>query len=127
MSALGKTTAADKATIQGRRAKVRQFMTAATDTQASDTQDAYITLLVNAGIAAADVLCARALGYYSSSENHNEAVALLAKVDKDAANSLKTLLGVKSKSAYTPTATSSTDRVRAERAAHKLVDLMDRA
>jgi hypothetical protein len=124
---MAKTTAADKAAIKGRKEKARQFMTAAADTEASDTHDAYITLLVNAGIAAADVLCGKKLGYYSSSDNHTDAVALLAKVDRDASSALKVLLNIKSKSAYTPTATSGTDRTRVERAAAKLIDLMDRA
>ena len=61
--------------------------------------DAAVSLLVNAGIAAADVICGVRLGIYAAGENHNEAVALLAKADAGAEKHLRTLLNVKSRRA----------------------------
>jgi hypothetical protein len=63
----GKLRKCDEATIQGRLRKAEQFMEGA-DTirefadDEGDIGDAYVTLCVHAGIAAADVICCIALG-----------------------------------------------------------------
>jgi hypothetical protein len=90
--------------------------------QAEDVADAYVTLLVHAGIAAADVLCCARLGEHAVSDNHNEAAALLGKVDRGLANDLRTLLGMKTKAGYSALAVSSEDRVRAARASARLLE-----
>ena len=46
-----------------------------------DLADAYVTLCVHAGIAAADVICCTALGKHATGDDHNHAVALLRQVD----------------------------------------------
>ena len=59
---MGRTVRCTPATRQGRLRKARQFAGAAEVVtgladDAGDVADAYVTLLVHAGIAAADVLC----------------------------------------------------------------------
>ena len=81
----------------GRLAKARQFLLAA-DPIASVIDDAaiadaYVTLCVHAGIAAADVLCCAKLDTYHDGKNHHEAIALVARVDKVAERNLRALLG----------------------------------
>jgi hypothetical protein len=53
-----------------------------------------VTLCVHAGIAAADVLCFAKLGVHHDGDNHDQAIALVAKVDKVAAKNLKLLLAM---------------------------------
>ena len=55
---------------------------------------------VLAGIAAADSICCWHLGERSSSTNHSDAVALLAKLDKKLAKQLSILIGDKTTSHY---------------------------
>ena len=67
-----------------------------------EVRNAVVTLLVHAGIAAADVVCCRALGEYAiGSDNHQEAIGLLQKVrqpdGKALAKRLRQLLAVKTK------------------------------
>ncbi|MFP5335922.1 MAG: hypothetical protein ACLGIV_11495 [Actinomycetes bacterium] len=88
---------------------------------ADDVADAYVTLLVHAGIAAADVLCCARLGMHAMGENHNEAVSLLTKVDRKRAEDLRTLLGMKTKAGSSHQSTSKPDRLRAERSCARLV------
>lgn len=121
---MAKTMPSTPAVVEGRRSKAEQFSRAAADTRDSDTTDAYITLLISSGIAASDVICSKRLGYHSTSENHSDAVKTLAQVNKEASKSLKVLLEVKSKSAYTALSSSTTERVKVERAASKLLDFM---
>lgn len=83
--------------------------------------DAFVTLCVHAGIGAADVICCTKLGVYHAGESHNEAVALLASVDKSASKHLKGLLDMKTRSGYSPALTSAADQKRAGRAASALV------
>jgi len=113
------------ATRMGRLAKAKQFQLAAnTISTIMDDQviaDAYVTLCVQAGIAAADVICCAKLGEHHQGENHNEAIALVARVDKTAAKNLNVLLDLKTKSSYSPDLTSEADQKRAGRAAAALV------
>jgi hypothetical protein len=109
----------------GRLAKARQFLlaaeTIATVIDDQEIADAFVTLCVHAGIAAAEVNCCAKMGTYHSGENHNEAVALLGSVDQSAAKQLKALLDMKTRSGYSPLLTSAPDRKRAGRAAAALV------
>ncbi|MBO0901165.1 hypothetical protein J1G43_14455 [Cellulomonas sp. zg-ZUI22] len=68
-----RTVKADEVMRRGRLVKAEQFADAAVAVemladQASDVADAYVTLGVHAGIAAADVVCAARLGEYSRGE-----------------------------------------------------------
>ena len=122
-----RTVRANAAAKAGRMAVALQFYEAAemvrelADAAAAVT-NAHVTLCVHAGIAAADVRCAAALGEYVRGENHAEAVGLLARVDKTAANHLDALLKVTTIAGY-GTTTISADRVRrATRAMEFLVE-----
>jgi hypothetical protein len=48
-------------------------------------------------------------------------VALLAKIDRQRADDLRTLLGMKTKAGYSHRPTSETDRMKAERSCARLV------
>lgn len=96
----GRTVPADEDVRRGRMRKAEQFARAAEGIlglvdDAADVADAYVTLCVHAGIAAADVICAARLGLHSRGEDHGQAVTLLATVERDAASHLRSLLGVK--------------------------------
>ncbi|HVB04806.1 MAG TPA: hypothetical protein VNF07_00950 [Acidimicrobiales bacterium] len=87
-----------------------------------DLTDAYVTLLIHAGIAAADVICCVRLGEHAMGERHVEAAQLLAAVDKGLADDLATLLGLKIKSGYSHNPVSADDVRRVQRAAKRLVE-----
>lgn len=125
----GRTRLCDAAVIDERMAKAEQFLDAAetilefADDEA-DVGDAYVTLCVHAGIAAADVICCVNLGRHASGESHQEAVGLLRTVapDGDAlATALSTLLGMKTRAGYAARPVTAQNRTRARRAAQKLV------
>lgn len=123
---MARTVRCTAATRAGRLAKAQQFWFAAqtienfADDEAT-VADAYTTLAVHAGIAAADVICCTRLGEHARGDDHDEAVALLAKTDRDRAKDLATLLRMKTRSGYSHEPTSRTDRQRAQRAAARLV------
>lgn len=127
-----KTAPCPKPVRAGRLAKAEQFLKVAGDVLAladehHDVGDAYVTLCVNAGIAAADVICCAALGKHSVGEDHREAVALLKQADKEPARHLGTLLLMKTKAAYTSSAVSAADIKRAGRSAAALVETARKA
>jgi hypothetical protein len=105
----------------GRLKKATEFHDAATLIE-DNAPNAAVDLYVDAGIAAADVICGGQLGEYSAGENHNEAAALLAKAQPGLAKYLRTLLNLKSKVAYTHQAVSADEWKKAARAASKLVE-----
>jgi hypothetical protein len=113
--------------LQGRLHKAEQFITAAgiirdLVDEHGDIADAYVTLCVHAGIAAADVICCASLGEHPQGENHDEAVRLLAKADQNAAKHLRTLLNLKTKAGYSHTAATADEFKRAGRAAEALAE-----
>jgi hypothetical protein len=122
---MAKTRPCTRATQAGRLSKARQFLLAAeavaTIIDDQEIADAYVTLCVHAGIAAADVLCCSKLGEHHDGRSHNDAVALLATIDKRAAKQLKDLLNMKTRSGYSSILTSANDQKRAGRAAAALV------
>lgn len=131
-----KTTRTKKCTAavrEGRKAKARQFWDAAEilDTlvadQEDDLVDAYITLCVHAGIAAADVVCCARTGNHAQGQDHEEAIALLTSVDKTLAGDLETLLKMKTRSGYSDRRSPRSERARAKRAARRLVDASESA
>jgi hypothetical protein len=115
----------------GRLEKTRQFLRAADLVEVFledvDVGDAYVTLCVHSGIAAADVICCARLGRHAQGDNHDEAIALLDRAgSKEGAKHLAVLLGLKSKAGYTAAPSSKTDVKRARRAAQALVELAER-
>lgn len=100
-----RTAAGDENVRRGRLAKAEQFADAARTIvefadQTQDVADAYVTLCVPAGIAAADAICCARLGRYARGENHNDAVTLLRQVDAEAARELNSLLSMKTLAGY---------------------------
>ena len=123
---MARTVRCNDATRAGRLAKAQQFWSAAQTIEAfaddeTTISDAYTTLAIHAGIAAADVVCCIRLGEHARGDDHDEAVALLAQADRERAKDLATLLGMKTRSGYSHEPTSRTDRQRARRAAGRLI------
>lgn len=109
----------------GRWEKAQQFADAASlfledDLSGSDLGDAYVTLAVHCGIAAAAVICVLALGQYSSGSAHQDAVALLRKVDVASSVQLSRLLGLKTKAGYAHRPVSDAD-IKVAARAHELL------
>lgn len=122
---------ADSEARKGRLAKAKQFQRVAADAltlvdDGADVADAVVTLCVHAGIAASDAICAAKLGRYAQGQDHQDAVRLLATVDKSASSYLSTLLGMKTKAGYGYQTVSKTDLTKAVRAMGALVDLAER-
>ncbi|HYZ99932.1 MAG TPA: hypothetical protein VE575_14325 [Acidimicrobiales bacterium] len=113
---------------RARLAKARQFLTLATAGQEDETvRSAEASLLIEAGIAAADAICCVRLGERPADQNHQAAVDLLASVHRDAARRLQTLLGLKTSVQY-GTGDPSAARLRAaRRAASALMDVARQA
>ena len=112
---------------QGRLRKAVEFLDAANliadpaDEEAAST-DAIVTLCIQAGIAASDVICCARLGKHAQGQDHNEAVTLLSQANSESAKHLRVLLGMKTKATYSHTGISTADAKRAGRAAEALVE-----
>ncbi len=125
-----RTSPCDQTTKSGRVKKAYQFLEAAeTIRDVADDEveigDAFVTLCVHAGIAAADAICCEALGEYSRGQDHNEAVQLMKRVrpgGSELANALSALLGLKTRAEYSGQAVTADQQKRAERNARKLVE-----
>jgi hypothetical protein len=125
----GGTRPCDEGTIAGRLRKAEQFLDAAeTIREFADEErelaDAYVTLCVHAGVAAADVICCIALGEHALGEDHQEALALISRVRPDGnelAKSLRPLLGMKTRAGYSHQPVQSDDPKRTARNAQRLV------
>ena len=121
----------DAATRAGRLTKAHQFMDAANTIEtladdAADVADAYVTMCVHAGIAAADVICCARLGKHSRGEDHGSAIELLDQAGPDEAKHLRALLGMKTKAGYTSVPVSGSEHKRAGRAAKALLEAAER-
>jgi hypothetical protein len=120
---------ADAAATEGRLRKAEQFMEGAETIRdladdERDIGDAYVTLCIHAGIAAADVVCSVALGEYAQGDDHVAAVSHLTKVRPDGralSDSLRVLLTMKTRAGYSHEHVSASDRKRAGRAAERLL------
>lgn len=122
-----RTEPCSKLVADGRMVKAQQFMEVAEDIatltdDSTDIADAYVTMCVHAGIAAADVICCRRLGEHARGEDHASAVSLVGTASAIAAKNLRTLLGMKTKAGYSGLPVSGSDYKRAGRAARALVD-----
>lgn len=120
----------DKEIADGRLRKAEQFLDAAElirdlNDDSGEIGDAFVTLCVHAGIAASDVICCNALGYFVQGEDHNQAIAELSKVrpdGKDLGNALRPLLQMKSRAGYAAHPVSGDQCKRAGRRAEMLVE-----
>jgi hypothetical protein len=115
------------ATIEGRLARAIEFFDSAEDErrQHPERANAWVTHYVLAGIAAADVVCCRALGRHAQGDNHVQAVALLRSVQPygpELSVALGVLLGMKTKAGYGERAVTAEDQSRAQRRAKQLMD-----
>lgn len=120
------TRKCNPAVIKGRLSKAVEFFDAAEYLEDA-MPNAAGDLLVDAGIAASDVICCVRLGVHSSSSTHSEAVALLKTADKGSEKHLSTLLGLKNKAAYTHQDLSTAECTKMNRAASHLVETAKRA
>lgn len=120
-----RTVQAGESVRRGRLAKAEQFLRVAEDAEELDdgagVADAAVTLYVHGGIAAADAICARALGMHARGQDHQEAIDLLASVDREAAAELRALLGMKTRAGYGHDPITPDRLARAQRAAQSLV------
>ncbi len=114
------TRECNSAVAAGRMAKAIEFFDAA-EYLADDMPNAAGDLLVNAGIAASDVICCIRLGVHSNTGTHGDAVALLVQADKGAEKYLSILLGLKNKVAYTHEMLSGAEYKKMNRAASHLI------
>jgi hypothetical protein len=121
-----KTTRCTDAERRGRLNKARQFREAAelvnAGTDDDELIDAYVTLCVHAGIAAADVICCARLGAHAQGQSHAEAIELLERVDRKLAKDLASLLGMKTRAGYSPILSIQPTKKSARRCADRLVD-----
>ena len=95
--------------------------------ESDGVDDAVVTSLVHAGIAASDVICCARLGKHAQGEDHKDAIRLLGSADQAMAKYLNVLLGLKTRSSYTDTPTSRDESMRARRAAEALIEAARRA
>lgn len=113
----------------GRLEKAEQFYSAAQDIrdlaiEEADIADAYVTLCVHAGIAAADAICCTELREHAKGESHHEAVVLIKSVRPDGttlANSLTALLRFKSRAGYSAMPVNADMLRRSKAAAERLL------
>jgi hypothetical protein len=90
----------------------------------AEVGDAYVTLLIHCGIAAADVICCQELSEHAQGESHADAIELLRRVRPDGtdlADALASLLSVKTRSAYGHQPVNKSSRLRSMRAAERLL------
>jgi len=126
---MARTQACTDAIKSGRLRKANQFRDAATTIREvaddeAEVGDAFVTLLVHAGIGATDAICCHELGVHAHGDSHNEAVRLIRRVKPDGgelAKALDTLLGAKTRAGYGYQPVSKDTRTRCWRAAERLV------
>lgn len=126
-----KTIPCDRRTIDGRFRKADQFLEAAETIrefagEEAEIGDAYVTLCIHSGIAAADVICCVALGKHARGQDHLEAVALLGTVRPDGqrlGQALSALLGMKHRAGYAAEPVNADQRKRAWRNAERLLSV----
>ncbi len=120
----------DEGVIAGRLRKAEQFLNVAgmvrdlADDE-EDVGDALVTLCVHAGIAASDVICCVALGYYVQGQDHLQAIAELSSVPQDGrqlGSDLRALLQMKARAGYGAPPVTADQRKRAWRRAESLVE-----
>ncbi|MEZ5381601.1 MAG: hypothetical protein R2754_07365 [Microthrixaceae bacterium] len=127
---MGRTVRCSQKQRRGRLAKAVTFSEAAQqlDALADDgtPTDARIALYVDAGIAAADVICCIALGEHAAGQSHDEAIDLLGRVDKPLTLDLASLLRFKTRTSDGADAATQQQLKTASRAAKRLVGAASR-
>jgi len=124
---MARTRVCDEATRRGRLTKATTFLEQGEiilllAEEERDVADAVVTLLVHAGIAAADVICCARLGEHAHGESHAEAIGLLERADPGAVKHLKVLLALKTQAGYSALRTTPSNLKRARRSAAHLVE-----
>ena len=118
----GRRKPCDLTHARARLSKARQFLALAAVAADDDSlRSAEASNLIEAGIAAADVICCVRLGERSSDGNHRSAVALLSETDAEASKRLQTLLSMKSGVQYGTDDPSAATLTAARRASGALV------
>ena len=120
----------DERISAGRLRKALQFRDAAkTIREFADDEaevgDAFVTLCIHAGIAAADTICCEALGHHAQGDDHNQAIAELSRVrpgGEELSTDLRALLQMKPRAEYGPIPVTGEQRKRAWRRAERLVE-----
>jgi len=120
----------DERISAGRLQKAEQFRDAAETIrefadEEAEVGDAFVTLCIQAGIAASDTICCEALGHHAQGDDHNQAVAELSKVrpnGQELGNDLRALLQIKHRAEYGPIPVTTEQRKRAWRRAESLVE-----
>jgi hypothetical protein len=117
------TKPADRAWARGRRKVGQKYLEVADVVAAEDGEalNVCVGLLVLAGIAAGDAICAAALGERYSGPDHAAAAALLSRVDRRLGARLKALLDLKPGAHYGKALLSRRQRDAALKAASQLV------
>jgi len=129
-----KTRPCDPSVAQARLSESEDLLDAAESVRGlandeADIGDAYVTLCVHAGIAAADAICCMRLGYHVASTDRHAAVAELSRVRPDGGQlggALRLLLGMQNRSGIEAPATPE-QRDRARRRAEQLFEAASRA
>lgn len=118
------TRPADRRWARGRRDVGRKYLEVAELVESEDRQavNVCVGLAVLAGIAAADAICASALGESYSGTDHAAAASLLERVDGDLGRKLRSLIALKPAAHYGNTLLTPGQRLTALRAARALVD-----
>ncbi|WP_244873020.1 hypothetical protein [Mycolicibacterium sp. TY66] len=119
-----RTSPSTPAVVKGRVDKAIEFFNEA-EKMLEDNQNATSaagTLLVNAGIAASDVICCVQLGRHATGSDHQQAVSLLTKVNPDRGKDLSVLLKTKNKVSYAHERISAAEYKQLQRAASHLVE-----
>ena len=105
--------------------KAREFFSSAEKlgelADPADPVDAQVALYVQAGIAAAAVVCCAQLGEHANGQDHNEAIALLKQVDDKLALCLSRILSLKTRTSYSSEPASRNHLKQAQRAAAQLL------
>jgi hypothetical protein len=120
----------DERISAGRFRKALQFRDAArTIREFADDEaeigDAFVTLCVHAGIAAADTICCEALGHHAQGDDHAQAVTELSRVTpggEKLGSDLRLLLQMKPRAEYGPIPVTAEQRKRAWRRAERLIE-----
>lgn len=124
-----RTSPMDAAAVTARAAQARAFLAAANLLRGESAASNSVagTNAVHAGIAAADAICGRALGYCARGESHDAAVDLLSRAITDAnpGKNLARLLAQKSLAGYSPTMLSDARTADLVKHAERLVAAMD--
>jgi hypothetical protein len=117
------TKPADRAWARGRRQVGEKYLEVAGVVDAEDGTaiNVCVGLLVLAGIAAGDAICAAALGERYSGPDHSAAATLLGRVDRKLGRRLKALVDLKPGAHYGNALLSPRQRDTAMKAAAELV------